>query len=136
MPTGKVKWFNADKGFGFLADDDGADVFVHRDALPAGTTELKPGQRVEFGVVQGRKGNQALQVRVLDPVPSVVRASRRPAEEMAPLVEDLIKMLDHASNSLRRGRYPEKAEAAEDRGRSCATSPTTSTRDRPSSSCR
>jgi CspA family cold shock protein len=112
VPTGKVKWFNADKGFGFLADDDGADVFVHRDALPAEVTELKPGQRVEFGVVQGRKGNQALQVRVLDPVPSVVRASRRPAEEMAPLIEDLIKMLDHASNSLRRGRYPEKAEAA------------------------
>jgi CspA family cold shock protein len=111
VPTGKVKWFNADKGFGFLADDDGADVFVHRDALPAGVTELKPGQRVEFGVVQGRKGSQALQVLILDPVPSVVRASRRPAEEMAPLIEDLIKMLDHASNSLRRGRYPEKAEA-------------------------
>jgi CspA family cold shock protein len=111
VPTGKVKWFNADKGFGFLADDDGTDVFVHRDALPAGLTELKPGQRVEFGIVQGRKGNQALQLRVLDPVPSVARATRRPAEEMAPLIEDLIKMLDHASNALRRGRYPEKAEA-------------------------
>jgi cold shock protein len=111
VPAGKVKWFNADKGFGFLADDDGADVFVHRDALPDGVTELKPGQRVEFGVVQGRKGNQALQVRLLDPVPSVVRAQRRPAEEMAPLVEDLIKMLDQVSNSLRRGRYPEKGEA-------------------------
>ena len=111
MPTGKVKWFNADKGFGFLAEDEGEDVFVHRDALPEGVAELKPGQRVEFGIVQGRKGSQALQVRVLDPIPSVVRASRRPAEEMAPLVEDLIKMLDHASNSLRRGRYPEKSEA-------------------------
>jgi CspA family cold shock protein len=111
VPTGKVKWFNADKGFGFLADDDGTDVFVHRDALPSGVTELKPGQRVEFGVVQGKKGNQALSVRVLDPVPSVARATRRPAEEMAPLVEDLIKMLDHVSNSLRRGRYPEKGEA-------------------------
>lgn len=111
MPTGKVKWFNADKGFGFLAEDEGEDVFVHRDALPAGVTELKPGQRVEFGIVQGRKGNQALSVRVLDPVPSVVRATRKPAEEMAPLVEDLIKMLDSTSNSLRRGRYPEKAEA-------------------------
>ena len=72
MPTGKVKWFNAEKGFGFLAEDDGEDVFVHRDALPSGVTELKPGQRVEFGIVQGRKGNQALSVRVLDPVPSVV----------------------------------------------------------------
>ena len=111
MPTGKVKWFNADKGFGFLAEDDGEDVFVHRDALPGGVTELKPGQRVEFGIVQGRKGNQALSVRVLDPVPSVVRATRKPAEEMAPLVEDLIKMLDSTSNSLRRGRYPEKGEA-------------------------
>jgi CspA family cold shock protein len=111
VPTGKVKWFNADKGFGFLAEDEGEDVFVHRDALPAGVTELKPGQRVEFGIVQGRKGNQALSVRVLDPVPSVVRATRKPAEEMAPLVEDLIKMLDSTSNSLRRGRYPEKAEA-------------------------
>jgi cold shock protein len=111
VPTGKVKWFNADKGFGFLADDDGADVFVHRDALPAGTTELKPGQRVEFGIVAGKKGSQALQVRVLDPIPSVARATRRPAEEMAPLVEDLIKMLDTVSNSLRRGRYPEKGEA-------------------------
>jgi cold shock protein len=111
VPTGKVKWFNADKGFGFLADDEGEDVFVHRDVLPAGVTELKPGQRVEFGIVQGRKGSQALSVVVLDPVPSVVRATRKPADEMAPLVEDLIKMLDTVSNSLRRGRYPDKAEA-------------------------
>ena len=111
MPTGKVKWFNAEKGFGFLAEDEGEDVFVHRDALPSGVTELKPGQRVEFGIVQGRKGNQALSVRVLDPVPSVVRATRKPAEEMAPLVEDMIKLLDGVSNSLRRGRYPERGEA-------------------------
>src|SRR4051795_5728232 len=111
MPSGKVKWFDAEKGFGFLADDQGADVFVHKDALPSGVTELKPGQRVEFGVVQGRKGNQALSVRVLDPVPSVVRATRKPAEEMAPLVEDLIKMLDGVSNSLRRGRYPDRTES-------------------------
>lgn len=111
MPTGKVKWFNADKGFGFLAEDGGEDVFVHRDALPSGVTELKPGQRVEFGVVQGRKGNQALSVRVLDPVPSVVRATRKPPEEMAPLVEDLIKMLDQTSNALRRGRYPDRGES-------------------------
>jgi CspA family cold shock protein len=111
VPTGKVKWFNAEKGFGFLAEDDGEDVFVHRDALPSGVTELKPGQRVEFGVVQGRKGNQALSVRVLDPMPSVVRATRKPAEELAPLVEDLIKMLDQTSNSLRRGRYPDRGES-------------------------
>jgi CspA family cold shock protein len=111
VPSGKVKFFNADKGFGFLSNDEGEDVFVHRDALPAGVTELKPGQRVEFGIVSGRKGNQAMQVRLLDPLPSVTRASRKPAEEMAPLVEDLIKLLDSVSNSLRRGRYPDRAEA-------------------------
>lgn len=111
MPTGKVKWFNPDKGFGFLASDDGEDVFVHRDALAAGVTELKPGQRVEFGIVSGRKGNQALSVQVLDPLPSVVRASRKPAEEMAPIVEDVIKLLDKTSNSLRRGRYPDRPES-------------------------
>ena len=111
MPTGKVKFFNADKGFGFVSNDEGDDVYVHRDALPDGLTELKPGQRVEYGVVTGRKGIQAMQVRVLDPLPSVVRATRKPAEEMAPLVEDLIKLLDSVSNSLRRGRYPEKVEA-------------------------
>lgn len=111
MPTGRVKWFNGEKGFGFLADDEGAEVFVHRDALPAGVEELRPGQRVEFGIAQGRKGSQALQVRVLDPVPSVARATRKPADEMTPIVEDLIKLLDGVSNQLRRGRYPERGEA-------------------------
>ena len=111
MPTGKVKFFSAEKGFGFLSYDDGEDVFVHRDALPEGVPELKKGQRVEFGIVSGRKGNQAMQVRLLDPVPSVVRATRKPAEELAPLVEDLIKLLDSTSNSLHRGRYPERNDA-------------------------
>jgi CspA family cold shock protein len=116
VPTGKVKFFNAEKGFGFLSNDEGDDVFVHRDALPEGMTELKSGTRVEYGIVSGRKGNQAMQVRVLDPVPSVVRNARKPAEEMAPLVEDLIKLLDRTSNSLRRGRYPDRAEARKNAG--------------------
>ncbi len=111
MPTGKVKFFNAEKGFGFLSNDEGEDVFVRKEALPAGMAELKPGQRVEYGIVSGRKGPQAMHLRVLDPLPSVTRATRKPADEMAPLVEDLIKLLDSVSNSLRRGRYPDRAEA-------------------------
>ena len=111
MPTGKVKFFNAEKGFGFLSNDEGDDVYVHQDALPEGVTDLKPGTRVEYGIVAGRRGSQAMQVHILDPIPSVVRATRKPADEMAPLLEDLIKLLDHVSNSLRRGRYPEKSEA-------------------------
>ena len=82
MPTGKVKWFSSEKGFGFLSRDDGDDVFVHRDALPAGMTELKPGSRVEFGVAQGRRGEQALSVRVLDPIPSLAKAQRKAPDEL------------------------------------------------------
>ena len=111
MPTGKVKWFSPEKGFGFLSRDEGDDVFVHRDALPAGVTELKPGQRVEFGVAQGRRGEQALSVRVLDPLPSLVKAQRKPPEDMTVIVEDLIKLLDGVGNSLRRGRYPDRQVA-------------------------
>ena len=113
MPTGKVKWFNAEKGFGFLASDEGDEVFVHISTLPPGVTELKPGARVEFGVADGRRGPQALSVTFLDPVPSVVKAQRKPAEDMAIIVEDLIKLLDGVGNGLRRGRYPEKAKAAQ-----------------------
>ena len=109
MPTGKVKWFSPEKGFGFLSRDEGEDVFVHRDALPEGVAELKPGQRVEFGVAQGRRGEQALSVRVLDPLPSLVKAQRKAPDELAPIVEDLIKLLDSVSNSLHRGRHPDRA---------------------------
>jgi CspA family cold shock protein len=111
VPTGKVKWFSAEKGFGFLSREGGDDVFVHRDALPVGTTELKPGQRVEFGVAQGRRGDQALQVRILDPLPSVVKAQRKGPDEMTIIVEDLIKLLDDVSNSFRRDRYPDRGTA-------------------------
>jgi CspA family cold shock protein len=106
MPTGKVRWYDVDKGFGFLSTDDGEDVFVHASALPAGTTSLKQGAKVEFGVVDGKRGKQALSVTVLDQPVSVVKAGRKPAEDVAVILEDLIKLMDSASNQLRRGRYP------------------------------
>jgi cold shock protein len=111
VPTGKVKWYDADKGFGFLTRDDGEDVYVRSSALPAGVATLKAGTRVEFGVVQGRKGDQALQLRVLDPTPSVARAKRKPPEDMVRIVEDLIQLLDSVEQSYRRGRHPEARTA-------------------------
>ena len=57
MPTGKEKWFDADKGFGFLSQEDGPDVYVRAEALPEGITTVKAGTRVEFGIAQGRRGD-------------------------------------------------------------------------------
>jgi cold shock protein len=109
VPTGKVKWFDVDKGFGFLARDDGGDVYVHASSLPEGITVLKPGARVEFGVAEGRRGEQALSVRVLDALPSVAAAARRPADELHGLVDDMIKLFEvKVMPDLRRGRYPDK----------------------------
>ncbi|CCH77122.1 Cold shock protein [Nostocoides japonicum T1-X7] len=113
MPTGKVKFFDADKGFGFVSDDAGGDVFVPASALPEGVKTLKGGTRIEFGIVEGRRGSQALGVRVLDPAQSVATnrkvRDRKPADEMVVIVEDVIRLLDDVSNQLRRGHYPDKA---------------------------
>lgn len=63
MRQGTVKWFNATKGYGFLSDADGKDVFVHYSALQMdGFKELKDGEAVEFEVVDGEKGPQAANV--------------------------------------------------------------------------
>lgn len=108
MPFGKVKWFEASKGFGFLVTDDGQEVYLHASALPEGVHEVRAGTRMEFGIAQGRKGAQALTARIVEAAPSVARAKRKPAEESAVLIEDLIKVLDGISNGLRKGRYPDK----------------------------
>ncbi|WP_219837608.1 cold-shock protein [Paenibacillus sp. R14(2021)] len=60
METGTVKWFNAEKGFGFIQRETGDDVFVHFSAIPGeGYKSLDEGQRVEFNVVKGQRGPQA-----------------------------------------------------------------------------
>ena len=115
MPTGKVKWYDAEKGFGFLSQEEGEDVYVRSDALPAGVDSLKAGSRVEFGIVQGSHGDQALQVRLLDPVTSVSRsqsqARRKDPEAMAVIVEDLIRMLDKIGEGYRHNRHPDAKTA-------------------------
>jgi cold shock protein len=66
MATGTVKWFSAEKGFGFIQPEDGPDVFVHFSAISGdGFRNLEENQKVEFEVVQGNKGPQASSVRVI-----------------------------------------------------------------------
>jgi len=121
VPTGKVKWYDTDKGFGFLSQEDGEDVYVRASALPDGVEGLKAGQRVEFGVATGRRGPQALSVKLIDPPPSLVRTRRETApaaehkhspDELHGMVEDMITLLEGAVQpELRRGRYPDKKVA-------------------------
>lgn len=110
MPSGKVKWFDPEKGFGFIAPQGGGeDVHVRVSALPAGVTTLKPGQRVEFGVADGRRGPQALQVQLVDAPQTITPQHRRSADELHGLIEDLIKLLEtKALPGLRHGRYPDR----------------------------
>jgi cold shock protein len=64
--VGTVKWFNGDKGYGFLAQEDGADVFVHYSAIQTdGYRSLSEGQKVEFSIEKGPKGFQAVNVVAL-----------------------------------------------------------------------
>ena len=66
MPTGTVKWFNAEKGYGFISRESGSDLFVHHSAIDMpGYRTLEEGQQVEFEVTQGPKGDQAQGVRII-----------------------------------------------------------------------
>ncbi|MFC4377234.1 cold-shock protein [Nocardia halotolerans] len=121
MPTGRVKWYDVEKGFGFLSQDEGEDVYVRSSALPEGVEGLKPGQRVEFGMAAGRRGPQALSLKLLEAPPSVARGERglQPArkdagprkspDELHGLVEDMITLLEtKVQPDLRRGKYPDR----------------------------
>ena len=111
MPTGKVKWYDAEKGFGFLSQEDGPDVYVRAEALPAGVSSLKAGTRVEFGIVQGRKGDQALQVRLLEPAQSVSKSLRKKPADMVNIIEDLYRLLENIEKGYRAGRHPDPKSA-------------------------
>jgi CspA family cold shock protein len=137
VPTGRVKFFDADRGFGFVSIEEGGegDVFVPASALPAGVTTLKGGARIEFSIAEGRRGAQALAVRLLDPAPSVavnrrVR-DRKPADEMVVIVEDVIKLLDSVSESLAPRPLPRQGSTATRWLPSCVPSPGTSSCEHP-----
>jgi len=107
-----VRFFDAEKGFGFITKDDGGDVYVRATALADGVAALHSGQRVDFGVVDGRRGEQALNVRVIEQPPSLSKAARKRPQEMAVIIEDLIQMLDGVGNGYRANRHPDPKLAA------------------------
>ena len=100
MPIGRVKWFSLEKGFGFIASEEGEDVYLASSVLPSGVSTVKPGTKLEFGIVEGKRGPQALSVRIIDEPASVVSN-----------IEDTIKILDKVGNGLRNGRHPSGPDA-------------------------
>lgn len=107
MPTGKVRFYDEEKGFGFIQGDDGEQVFLHASVLPD-DVEVAAGTRLEYGVADGRRGPQALSVRVLD-TPRAAKRDRKSADEMAIIIEDLVKLLDGIGGRLKHGQYPERS---------------------------
>ena len=96
MPSGRVRWFDANKGYGFIQNEQGADVFLPAAALPEGVKTLRKGAKVEYSVVEGRRGPQAMGLTLVASAPSLVKATRPKPDDMAAIVEDLIKLLDSA----------------------------------------
>ena len=165
MPTGRVKWFSLEKGFGFISNDEGEDVYLAATSLPEGVTTVKPGTKIEFSIIDSRKGPQAMSVHVVDapvslaensrvnsddlaatslpegvatvkpgtkiefsiidsrkgpqamsvriadaPV-SLAENSRVNSDDLAAMIEDTIKILDKVGNGLRHGRHPSGPDA-------------------------
>ena len=111
MPTGRVKWFSLEKGFGFIASDEGEDVYLASSALPEGVATVKPGTKLEFSVIDSRKGPQAMSVHIVEAPVSLAEGSRANNDDLAAMIEDTIKILDRVGNGLRHGSHPSGPEA-------------------------
>jgi CspA family cold shock protein len=111
MPTGRVKWFSLEKGFGFISNDEGEDVYLAATSLPEGVATVKPGTKIEFSVIDSRKGPQAMSVRIVDAPVSLSENSRVNSDDLAAMIEDTIKILDKVGNGLRHGRHPSGPDA-------------------------
>jgi len=119
VPIGKVKWYDKDRGFGFVSNPGGEDVYVGHAVLPEGVEELVKGQRIEYDYADGRPGPQALHITVLEEAPRVARGGaggRRPAKRHSPadlngMISDMISMLESTvQRDLRAGRYPDRKD--------------------------
>lgn len=111
MPIGKVKWYDAEKGFGFASNPGEEDVFIGRNVLPEGVEELVPGQRVEFDFAAGRRGPQALRLEILD-TPRRRPAHRRKPEELGSMLADVMTLIEtQIQPALTAGRYPDRKES-------------------------
>lgn len=107
MPIGKVKWYDPERGYGFVSNPGSEDVYVPKHVLPKGVTELVAGQRLDYDFASAKRGPQALRVKILD---TPRRAQRRyTPEQLNSVVQDLMSVLEtQVQPELRSGRFPER----------------------------
>ena len=110
MPQGKVKWYDAEKGFGFASNPEGDDVHISKSVLPEGVEDLYPGQRIEFDYASGRRGPQILRMELIDPVrPPRKHQHKYDQEQLYSMIQDMITLLENqVQPDLQRGRWPER----------------------------
>lgn len=102
-----MKWYDAERGFGFVSNPGDEDVYVGKQVLPEGVTELYPGQRIEFDFASGRRGPQALRITILD-------KPRKPHHRYSPdelnsMIADVVSLLEaRVQPDLRAGRFPDR----------------------------
>lgn len=110
VPVGKVKWYDPEKGFGFVANPGDEDVYVNKSVLPEGVEELVQGQRIEFDFAAGRRGPQALRVRVLE-APKRRHINRRKPAELSSMLSDVLTVIEtRIQPQLAEGHYPDRKE--------------------------
>ncbi|MFA5607935.1 MAG: cold shock domain-containing protein [Leucobacter sp.] len=109
MPNGKVRFYDEERGFGFIQGDDGQQVYLHSSVIPEGV-EVQSGTRLEYSVAEGRRGPQALSITVFE-TPRLAKRNRKSADEMAIILEDLVKLLDGLGGRLKSGQFPERAQS-------------------------
>lgn len=111
VPVGKVRWYDAEKGFGFASNPGEEDVYISKSVLPEGVEELVPGQRIQFDFAAGRRGPQALRIEILD-TPRRRPVHRRKPDELNSMLSDVMTVIEtQVQPVLAKGRYPERKEA-------------------------
>jgi CspA family cold shock protein len=118
MPKGYVKFYDSEKGFGYVTPDEGIDIRIPKSisingAESGGEIELEKGTRVDVEFFDGRNGPVATSLEILNEPKKVVdfKKQRKSPEELVPIIEGLINILDDANDGLRLGKYPDKVKS-------------------------
>lgn len=109
MPSGRVKWFEAERGFGFVTSNDGEDAYLSAKVLPKGVTEVHRGQQIDYDYFDGNKGPQVLRVTSLGPSPEATRKRAYSADQLGSMIADVVTLLENnVQPGLMHNRYPDR----------------------------